>query len=575
MEVQEDNDPQQVQNAYTGAGEDANEVIVRDEHGYEQSYYIIPDVDIEVVRNFEDNEDDPLSPVSSVVSELTTDNNEENSNQLPNSDIVPDEQPNKANKRSHSDVEDTYDDDDDDDGKLCPICYDNWTNVGPHRLCSLKCGHLFGLSCLTRWLDTQRRKTCPSCKKHVSRNDIRYIYAKKVIAVDTQIVETLKKQIVDINCEKLQLQTELNKLKCRESLLMQEVDNLKKHIAGLNTRKATVDSNVLKAYPQRSNAVKLYKDKSLDLSTGCRVFDVNVRLNTIAVSSKSNNALFAGYGIRKVTISDYKLTTFLPLHSDAIRDVAFHPENNCLLTASLDKSCKYIDCSTNSSAITVGCGVELWSCCWDCINTNIFYVGTRQGSIFKYDIRQTANYVSVYNVPGDMSPVVSVSSSGISSLLSCKLSSLWHFNQNDNNTATQLPIDGPFISMRCEAITKQILVSSRPSVNFPYTRHTLFNIDKSAQCNITHTFSVDSKPNFMSRSCFIMNNSNDYIAAHSEKDKCVILWSINTGNKVTTIPAYDPVLDLCSFKLLINDEHLLVSLTEKKLDFFKFTKSNT
>lgn len=28
---------------------------------------------------------------------------------------------------------------DDDDGRLCPICLDNWTNTGDHRICALKC----------------------------------------------------------------------------------------------------------------------------------------------------------------------------------------------------------------------------------------------------------------------------------------------------------------------------------------------------------------------------------------------------------------------------------------------------
>ena len=26
----------------------------------------------------------------------------------------------------------------------CPICYEPWTSSGMHRVCSLRCGHLFG-----------------------------------------------------------------------------------------------------------------------------------------------------------------------------------------------------------------------------------------------------------------------------------------------------------------------------------------------------------------------------------------------------------------------------------------------
>ncbi|ERL93676.1 hypothetical protein D910_10964 [Dendroctonus ponderosae] len=33
---------------------------------------------------------------------------------------------------------------DDDDGSTCPVCLESWTNCGDHRICCLKCGHLFG-----------------------------------------------------------------------------------------------------------------------------------------------------------------------------------------------------------------------------------------------------------------------------------------------------------------------------------------------------------------------------------------------------------------------------------------------
>lgn len=39
---------------------------------------------------------------------------------------------------------------DDDDGATCSICLDTWEYKGDHRLVSLKCGHLFGDSCIKR-----------------------------------------------------------------------------------------------------------------------------------------------------------------------------------------------------------------------------------------------------------------------------------------------------------------------------------------------------------------------------------------------------------------------------------------
>lgn len=40
--------------------------------------------------------------------------------------------------------------DDDDDGLTCSICLDSWECGAEHRLVALKCGHLFGESCIKR-----------------------------------------------------------------------------------------------------------------------------------------------------------------------------------------------------------------------------------------------------------------------------------------------------------------------------------------------------------------------------------------------------------------------------------------
>lgn len=42
---------------------------------------------------------------------------------------------------------------DDDDGQTCSICLDTWEYKGEHRLVALKCGHLFGESCILRYFD--------------------------------------------------------------------------------------------------------------------------------------------------------------------------------------------------------------------------------------------------------------------------------------------------------------------------------------------------------------------------------------------------------------------------------------
>jgi len=85
---------------------------------------------------------------------------------------------------------------DEDDGLTCPICLDSWEMSGEHRLVSLRCGHLFGESCIRRWLNESQRqssvKVCPQCKNKATFRDIRHLYAKRIQMLDTDIREQLE-----------------------------------------------------------------------------------------------------------------------------------------------------------------------------------------------------------------------------------------------------------------------------------------------------------------------------------------------------------------------------------------------
>lgn len=51
---------------------------------------------------------------------------------------------------------------DDAEGAACSICYDALTDGPPHRAAALRCGHIFGESCVRRWLSEGKRR-CPQC----------------------------------------------------------------------------------------------------------------------------------------------------------------------------------------------------------------------------------------------------------------------------------------------------------------------------------------------------------------------------------------------------------------------------
>ncbi|CAH2000224.1 unnamed protein product [Acanthoscelides obtectus] len=471
---------------------------------------------------------------------------------------------------------------DEDDGTLCPICLDNWTNTGDHRICSLKCGHLFGYKCVTRWLNSQPKKSCPTCKKKVNRSDLRYIYAKKLIAVDATEVEKLKSELNKVLEEKNKILIDMSKSACREQMLLQEIMNLKQQINLLSNSVPDQRLQSGSVNNPSSNVVRLYMDKSLELcrQSGCRVFDTKQSQDMIMASMRTPNALFPGYGIRKINISQYKTLSFMHLHQLQIRDMAFHPFHNWILTASMDKSFKVVDTVSNNVTYTTMQQMPLWSCCWDATNQYHLYVGTQSGSVAKYDVRTVNEPVATLAVAGDMSPVVSVASipsqpgSDLQNggIVSCKLNSLWVF-ENCAGDYVQHPLtrlEGPFVSMKYQDNTRQLLVSSRPNNRISYSRHTLCTLEKindSVTCNVSHGFQGGGMQKLLSKSCFVTDRQ-DYVAAHQECTKSVHLWSINTGQRVASVPAHDAVLDLKG--LQTPSGNFLLSLTEKKMEFFKF-----
>ncbi|VDO91437.1 unnamed protein product [Schistosoma curassoni] len=69
----------------------------------------------------------------------------------------------------------------DEDTETCPICFELWTSSGPHKVCCLRCGHLFGYSCVMKWFKAVGKKAkCPQCNAKANRRDVRVLYCKNL-----------------------------------------------------------------------------------------------------------------------------------------------------------------------------------------------------------------------------------------------------------------------------------------------------------------------------------------------------------------------------------------------------------
>ncbi|XP_076274362.1 mutagen-sensitive 302 isoform X2 [Rhynchophorus ferrugineus] len=489
-----------------------------------------------------------------------------------------DDRSEKDNKGSASPV---YDDD---DGTICPICLDAWTNSGAHRICCLKCGHLFGHQCLLRWLDSQTKKSCPTCKKPVKRSDLRLIYAKKLVAVDNIELENMRQQLEEAVMQKNTALQSVAKYISRERVLQQEIDHLKKKIQDLTFGSRSAESRLILQSPL--SRVRLYLEKNVEVCTkggcrDCRSFDVSIKNDLILISSRSPTDLFGGFGLKKLSLTNYKPIKFIPLHKNSIKDMSLHPSDNKVLTVSTDKKFRVTDTQSTMTILTVSLDSVPWACGWNPRDDDELFIGSQNGSVCIYDIRNLHSPKNTFNFEGDFSPIVSLTGikndNGLDLLLVAKLNSVWAIENHPGGNYNRylLPLDGPFLSLNYDRGSRQLLVSSRPNSQTPYARHTVCYLERkndpeTVTSNVVHTFKGGSTVKFLAKtSCFIPNN---IVAGHHETKRSILLYSMNTGEEIGSCPTHDnSVFDIKGFNS--PSGKFLAYLNEKKLEFFKFNQT--
>lgn len=225
---------------------------------------------------------------------------------------------------------------------------------------------------------------------------------------------------------------------------------------------------------------KLQLIKRLDIKEGeSRVGAYNEWQNLIVVSHAIKSALFPGgsYGIKKINSLDLSPSRSFPVHQKPLRDMAFSViQNDLLLTVGLDRKAVLFNCNSNCPVQTFNTQYPLWSCCWNSVSQNIFYVGSMNGQVTSYDIRAPQEPVETFSIPTTdtsavarlkyVPPTYQGQSFNMSGLLIQKLNSVW-FSETVGGSGTepryhQLPLEGPFLNVDFEEGSRHVLVSSRP-----------------------------------------------------------------------------------------------------------------
>ncbi|XP_006860371.1 PREDICTED: E3 ubiquitin-protein ligase RFWD3 [Chrysochloris asiatica] len=496
---------------------------------------------------------------------------------------VPKQSPQKSNPPPPSETTD------EEDGDTCTICLEQWTNAGDHRLSALRCGHLFGYRCISKWLKGQARK-CPQCNKKAKHSDIVVLYTRTLKALDTTEHEHMKNSLLQE--QMIRKQAEIESAQCRLQLqvLTEECSKLQGRVQELQKllqHPESCQTNFLSSLPssQGQHKYHFHKTFSVSQSGNCRIMAYCDSLSCLVMSQPSPQATFLpGFGVKMLSTANMKSSQYIPMHAKQIRGLAFSSQSKgLLLSASLDNTLKLTSLETNTVVQTYNAGRPVWSCCWCLDENNYIYAGLVNGSVLVYDLRNTSCHVQELVPQKARCPLVSLSyipraASAVfpyGGVLAGTLenASFWELKMGFSHWPHVLPlVPGGCTDFQMETTTRHCLVTYRPDKKYPTVRTVLMEMSYSlndtgepvCSCRPVQTFFGGPTCKLLTKSAIFQNPNNDgslLVCSGDESSNSALLWDASSGSLLQKLQMDQPVLDVCPFE--VNHHNYLATLTEK------------
>ncbi|XP_011024368.1 PREDICTED: E3 ubiquitin-protein ligase RFWD3-like isoform X2 [Populus euphratica] len=307
------------------------------------------------------------------------------------------------------------------DGLNCAICMEPWRSEGDHQVSCLPCGHLYGFSCICKWLQRPVPTTkCPQCNAKCKFKDIRKLYTTPVVVID----EGLQKKVESLENEIGSLKTEKSDLLDIQDNLLEIQDNLLKLLRKLKEKPACTENTSFEQMgskphqffnPKEAQGFSCgsYSSKQLlhcnfklqhELAIeGGRLFAMDFSYQNLILTRR-----IAGMGgmhmLNKVNLINPRENEDiqLPPSTKAVKDIQISPCGRLTLLASLGKKLSILSMESNNIVVTYNLRVPAWSCSWDLNSPHYVYAGLQNGMLLVFDMRGTLNPLQsmVGPVPG-------------------------------------------------------------------------------------------------------------------------------------------------------------------------------
>ncbi|RUS21578.1 WD40-repeat-containing domain protein [Endogone sp. FLAS-F59071] len=240
------------------------------------------------------------------------------------------------------------------------------------------------------------------CKK-----DIRIIWTKNIVAVDTSELENARRELTEersarheIEAEKARLQLAFQMGKLEMTRMEREIDDLRK----LNSTRLMQQIN---KYQETSKHLLRAQSTNgsyvigglVTISTepqAARVMSFNPHYEMLIVDKSMLGSGSGTAGLLKISLRETSSQEYVPVHCKSVRDVQCSPTGSGLiLTTSLDKTLK-LTSTVGSNSIVQSFELDSpgWSCSWKDDDTNYMFCGLANGTVLMFDIRSTKGPVA-------------------------------------------------------------------------------------------------------------------------------------------------------------------------------------